>query len=306
MTSKVCLATVTTQSYLPGTLVTLGSFLQRHPRFDGDVVVIQDGLPEASRECLRALSDRVSFASISEALRERIAQVGAARPAFGAHLSHFQAFEAFRLRGYRKVFFCDSDLLFLRPVDELFSRSEALLCCGDWVQLSGGCRDAATFRPLQDPALAGVAGPLWRTFNDGFMLIDSALAEGAAYECLLTMLTPEAWRDTDTPHTKQFLQNRYFAGRQTLISSTYNFLLGAGGAVMRQRENLSVNDAKVLHFNLACKPWMPMAMLRWMQGERPVPAFKLWYDAWVDCLAAGHVRSAALLPRAEKFAAQSS
>lgn len=292
MTERVCLATVTTENYLPGTLVALGSFLKHHPSFDGDVLVIQDELPEASRQCLRAVCGEVLFAPVGEELRERVARLGAELPRFGVGLSHFLAFEAFRLRGYRKVLFCDGDLLFLQPVDELFARSEALLCCGDWVHLAGRCRDAASFVPLEDPALAGPAGALRQTFNDGFLLIDADLVQDQIYDGLLALLTPETWRGTNTPHTKQFLQNRYFAGRQTLISSRYNYLLGAGGKIMRGLENLSIDDAKCLHFNLPEKPWMPMGMLNWTRGVKPNPAFKLWYDAWVDLLALGHIRAA--------------
>ena len=36
----VCLATATTASFLPGTLVTIGSFLKAHPGFNGGVAVI--------------------------------------------------------------------------------------------------------------------------------------------------------------------------------------------------------------------------------------------------------------------------
>ena len=300
VTAKVCVATVTTESYLPGTLVALGSFLKRHPNFDGDIVVIQDELPEASRQCLRALCGEVLFAPVGEELRERVARLGAELPRFGMGLSHFLAFEAFRLRGYRKVLFCDGDLLFLQPVDELFARSEALLCCGDWAHLTGRCRDAASFAPLDDPAQAGPAGALRQTFNDGFLLIDAELLQDRVYDGLLALLTPETWRGTNTPHTKQFLQNRYFAGRQTLISSKYNYLLSlrhsyllgiSGKASPRGLENLSIDDAKCLHFNVPEKPWMPIKMLNWTRGGILSPAFKLWYDAWVDLLALGHVRS---------------
>ena len=36
--SRICLATVTTEDFLPGTVVTVGSFLKAHPDFDGDMV----------------------------------------------------------------------------------------------------------------------------------------------------------------------------------------------------------------------------------------------------------------------------
>ena len=103
-------------------------------------------------------------------------------------------------------------------------------------------------------------------------------------------MTPETWRDTDTPHFKQLVHNRYFTGRQTLISSAYNYILLAASAI-RAREGLAATDAKVLHFNLNAKPWMPATMLRWMNGGTPVPEFRLWYDAWMDSLSVGHLRA---------------
>ena len=288
---EACLATVTTEAFVPGTLVTVGSFLQRHPGFDGDVVIIQDGLSGEHREALSALSRRLRFATVSSELRERLARVGAAIPRFAPILSHLHAFEAYRLTGYRKVLLCDGDLLFRRPIGELFETGDALVCCGDGMYLSGRCRDAATFLPLDDPGHAGPAGALDRTFNDGFLLIDAGFTGEAVYADLLSMVTPETWRGTSTPHFKQFLQNRYFAGRHTLVSSTYNFLLGSAASI-GAREGLAVEDAKVLHFNGPHKPWMAAGMLRQAYRDAPGPAFLPWYEAWLECLAIVHLRTA--------------
>ena len=288
---EVCLATVTTEAFMPGTLVTVGSFLKRHPDFGGDVVIIQAGLSGEHREALSALSRRVRFAPVSSELRERAARVGAALPRFAPFPSYFHALEAYRLTGYRKILFCDSDLLFRRPIGELFETGEALICCGCGVYLAGRRRDAATFLPLDDPGHAGPAGALDRTFNGGFLLIDAGLTGESVYADLLSMVTPETWRGTGTPHTQQFLQNRYFAGRQTLVSSTYNFLLGSAASI-RAREGLAVEDAKVLHFNVPHKPWEAARMLRRAYRDAPDPAFVLWYEAWLDCLATVHLRTA--------------
>ena len=295
--SRICFATVTTEDYLPGTLVTVGSFLRHHPDFDGDVVVIQDGLGEEHRDVLRALSGRVRFAPVSSELRDRLARLGAAIPRLAPNLSHFHALEAYRFTGYRKMLLCDGDLLFRRPIGELFDAEELLICCGDGVHLHGRCRDAATFHPLDDPARAGAAGALRRTFNDGFLCVGPGLASERCYADLLSMVAPETWRGTDTPHTKQFLHNRYFHGRHTLVSSTYNFLVPSAAAI-QAREGLAAADAKVLHFNSAIKPWTPAAMLRWTREPAPVPAFDLWYDAWTECLSAAHLRTARRLDRA--------
>ena len=292
--AKACLVTATTDRFVPGTMVTVSSFLATHPRFDGDIVIVHDGLSDASREACEALSGRARLRRIGPDLRERLARLAAARPDLGARRSHFYAFEAFRLSGYRKVLFCDGDLLFRQPIDELFEAEDALLCCGDRVFLEGGCRDAATFRPLADPDQAGPDGVLERTFNDGLLLIDARLGGEAVYAGLSSLLAAGTWADTGTPHTKQFLQNRVLSGRQTLMSSTYNYLLPAASAI-RTREGLAAEDAKVLHFNVPIKPWEPHAMLHWTRGDghrAPAPAFKLWYHAWVDCLAAAHLRAA--------------
>ena len=296
--AKVCLATATTADYLPGTLVTVGSFLKHHPDFAGDVVIIHDGLDERQCTCLGALSDRIRFVPVSAELRERLTRVRAALPQFARALPQLYAFEAYRLTGYRKLLLCDSDLLFRRPIRELFDSEDALLCCGCGVYLAGRRRDAATFLPLgdSDPLPAGI---LDRTFNDGFLLIDAALVGEGTYMDLLSMVTPETWRNTSTSHCKQFLHNRYFARRQTLISSTYNFVLRYADLITA-REGLAVRDAKVLHFNLSSRPWMPETMLPWTYASAPVPGFDLWYAAWIECLYAAHLRTAPLLGRAAR------
>ena len=217
---KVCLATVATDGFLPGTLVMVASFLKEHPGFDGDVVVIHDGLSEAAKACLGALYDRVRFKMPSVELKDRLARVGAAHPRFAPILCHLRAFEAYRLTGYRKVLLCDGDLLFRQPIDELFDAEGLLLCCRDQVSLAEGCRDAATFMPLAAPSCAGAAGALGQTFNDGFLVLDGSLPGERRYAGLLALVTPETWRDTDTLHFKQFVHNRHFSSSSSTIGTS--------------------------------------------------------------------------------------
>ena len=290
--SKICLATATTERFMPGTLVLIDSFLRCHPGFAGDVVVIHDGgLPESLREVLADVFAGVRLHPVSPELVDRAEYVRAALPRRGFTPAHLFALEAFRLGGYRKVLLCDSDLLFRAPVDSLFDSPRALLCCGDKAYLEGCPRDAATFAPVRPGNRAG--GVLERTFNSGFLLFDGALAGEACYADLLAMVSPETWSGSDTGYTDQLLLNRYFAGRQTLLSSTYNFLLASAPAI-RAREGVDVESARVLHYVKAVKPWLPEAMLRWAWDPGSAPAataFRFWYDAWLDVLAQAHVRT---------------
>ena len=279
-TSDVCLVTVATESFVPGTRVLLGSFLKQHPRFAGDVVVLHDGLSQAAQDVLAAASARVRFEPVSTALKDRLAHLRATHPAFARGLGYLYSLEAFRLRGYRKVLFYDSDVLVRAPLDELFDTDDLLLCCPDHVTLAGGRRNARTFEPL--PAADPASVPtLADTFNSGFLLFDGRLADGSCYADLLAMVVPETWPGPDAPHRDQFLLNRYFAGRHTLVSSTYNYLL-ASTAAIRAREHLLPERAKVVHFNQPVKPWTPNAMLRWTWANptyAPTRYFALWSAA---------------------------
>ena len=305
---RICFVTATTERFVPGTLATLCSFRQHHPGFDGDFVVVQDGLPEPHRRHLAEACPGVRFEPISRQLRKRLAALRVVHPELARRPWLFYTLEAFRLRRYRKVLYYDSDVLFQAPVDDLFDSPATLVCCGDGAFARGRRRDAATFAPVlagqtvggpggvataKAPA-PGAAGVLERTFNAGFLLIDEALVEADCYADLLALVTPETWRSAATTHTDQFLLNLHFAGRQTFVGWTYNFLLPMA-EVIRQREGTDAGSAKALHFAGPVKPWMPEAMLHWAGGDprrKPVTAFKRWYDAYAGHLADAHVRSA--------------
>ena len=290
--ADACVATVTTPSFLPGTLVTLGSFLKCHPGFAGDLVVIHDQLPKGARDCLAALP-RLRFEQVSAALRGRLARLRAAHRTLGSRLARFHSLEAFRLTGYRKVLFCDSDLLFRQPVGEIFDRREALLCTGDGPFYRGHRRDAASFLETAQPAGAST---LERTFNAGFLLIDAELLNGRHYADMLSLVTPESWRGVGAGHTDQIVYNRHFAGRQTLLGAAYNYLL-AHARDIRAREGLAAAEARVLHFNMRAKPWQMQELIPWAVGDQgdvlasQATCFRLWHEAWCAQLASLHLRS---------------
>lgn len=295
--SDVCLAFGGTENFLPGAVVAIASFLKQHPGFGGGIVFFHDGLPEARCTALARAFPPLRFEPVNPALRGRLARLGAARPALRGKLPDFYSLEAFRVGGYRKVLYCDCDLLFRGSMDELFAREDALVCCADLESLRGLCHDAATYRPIADPSDAGPRGALEGTFNCGLLLIDEQLTGERTYSELLALVSPKTWDGAETVHSDQFILNRYFAGRQTLVSAAWNYRLHIAETI-RAREGLTAAEARVLHFSGPVKPWTPGAMLRWMDGEArfpPHPAFALWYEAWLEFLGAAHLRAA--LPR---------
>ena len=222
-TGDVCLATAVTDSFVPGAVVMLGSFRDHHPGFEGDVVVLHDGLSEESRTILATVGGRVRFEPVRPELTDRVARLREAYPNRLYPSAVFHAIHAFRLDGYRKVLFYDSDVLFQGPVGELFGADEALLCCGNLLFLMDGVRDAETFRPLERGAAEADRPVLEHTFNSGFLLIDRSCTGERVYADLLAQMAPEAWRGTAIRIGDQNVLNRYFAGRQTLVDWTYNY-----------------------------------------------------------------------------------
>ena len=304
-TGDVCLATTVTDSFVPGAVVMLGSFRAHHPGFAGDIVVLHDGLSEASRRLLAAIDGRVCFEPVRPALIERVAHLDVADPRIHPPVI-FHTLDAFRLGGYRKVLYYDSDMLFQGPVGELFDTDAALLCCGDASIAMGKVRDAETLVPIARTAagagrLKGRGRPvLERPFNCGFLLIDTSCANEQVYADLLALVAPEAWRGVIDPIglSDQSILNRYFAGRQTLVDWTYNYFV-PHAPVLRAYTGLDAAHAKVLHFKGPIKPWTTNAMLCWAHGDSVHPAhrpagalFRRWYDAYTDILTRTHLRAA--------------
>ena len=153
MTKNCCLFTVVTPRFLPGALVMLASFLRLHPTFDGDVVVVHWRLPRRLRDLLGKVAGRaIRFETPSAELRHRIAAIAPVRSPSRLPAACFYFVEAFRLREYEHMLYCDSDLLFRGAIDELLGAEDVLLAAPDRPALAGMCRDAATFRPRPVPA----------------------------------------------------------------------------------------------------------------------------------------------------------
>ena len=300
--SPVCFATVATASFVPGALVAIGSFQRHHPSFDGDVVVIHDGLRQHQRDCLQAACGTIRYKRVSDALRQRLDVLGAAQPRLAHRLGEFYCLEAFRLHGYRKVLFYDADVLFRASVDELFRSPAPLLCRGDEAHLRGQCRDAATFAPVSCGE-----GALQRTFGSGFLMIDGQLlADKCHYDALLEGVRPAVWADSAMKHTDQLVLNCHFAGRQTLVDWRYDYVVPMA-AEIRARAGWPIEDAKALHFAGPVKPWMTDAMLRWAEGNvafKPHPAYRWWMDAYMECLTKAHIDAAGKRLRERQLAAQ--
>ena len=288
---KTCLATVSTDNFLPGTLVMLYSYLKCNPWFQGDIIIIHDALSHESRQILTQCFDRVRFLPISPRLKLRLQKLIAFSPDLTSRVARFYSIELFRLKGYNKILFCDSDLLFCKPIDVLFKSKHAFICCGDGAHYRSNGRDTTSFNELTNPSKE-TAGSLHQTFNAGFLLIDELLLKEIHYAGLLELLSEKNWKQIESGHTDQVLYNLYFAGQQTLVGCEHNYLLLYRSAIYTSKQ-VRLTEAKVLHFNGPTKPWLLKLIPNAAQQDAAfIQALKLWYTAYIECLQNLHIKAA--------------
>lgn len=273
--SHHCLATVTDPGYLHGTAVMFSSFLRHNPWFEGDLVVLHDGLRERDRRRLGHLPG-IRFSRVGEKLRHRLRKLAGKHPGLRRRLARFYSLAAFGLSGYECVLYLDSDILCTgdvrglldhprpgRPPEEAShtaaSRSRRssppgppLVACPDQTRFRSQVRDAETFIPVERRAADGSREVLADVFNTGVMLIRPELLEPGITDRLLTYLHPDRWPGVRTGHTDQAVLNHHFGDRCGSAPERYNYLL-APDSDQWQREPMS--HAVLLHFLGKPKPW---------------------------------------------------
>jgi lipopolysaccharide biosynthesis glycosyltransferase len=292
-----CLATVASESFLPGTLLMINSFLKHHPWFRGDLVVIHDNLPEEAQLMFSAFR-RVKFLRVGEEIKGRLRDLARAVPRLRLETKadRFYSLEVFRLAGYSGVIFMDSDILVLGDLHHLLAQGDTdeavpLLCCGDHCHYRGIPRDAGTFLPLETGSGALPKQQLLTaSFNSGFMIIHGSYLTGSHYRGLLELLSAVTWQTIAAPQTDQVVLNLYFRDRCRILDSRYNFLVSFADLI-RQRENTRLEEIKVLHFNGRPKPWDCLGVMERVANDTSViRLFNLWYQAFREFLPQYHLR----------------
>ncbi len=279
----VALATVTSAGFLPGTFVMLDSFLRHNPWFDGDLIVIHRDLNGSQQARLTNAFPRLRCIAPRAALRKKIDFLAKAVPDLSRQAAQFLSIEAVGLSEYDRVLFCDSDLLFRDTLQNLFALPHALVCCGDGSFYRGNARDPDSFAEITEANPP--AKVLRKAFNAGLLLMDRTICTAHHLDRLIAGIDPDLWGDIATGHTDQRLFNVVFAGQQTLVGPEYNYVLRHH----RQLESIcgvTLEQAKVIHFNGSAKPWNPAAL---RQLARPDPvildAQALWREAYRSYLA---------------------
>lgn len=289
---KHCLATVTTKSFLSATLVMISSFIERNKWFSGDVAIIFEGdeFDQSELELLN-IFENVNVVHVGTTLSSNVKRICDYSPAFQKKAARFFSLEAFRLGGYDKIIFCDSDMVFMGSIEPVMSVESMIACCGDGAFYNGLSRDSESFQSINDSLKANT---IKGTFNAGFMIIDGSIINNEIYDDLLRMTELENWKNPSITHTDQRILNQYFFGRQHILDASYNYLQTHPNSIATHT-NLTFADIKVFHFNGPSKPWKTEnALLHVNSDTIRYRAYQVWYRQFEKVLSKVHLRQVGL------------
>jgi hypothetical protein len=251
LSSRWCVATVTSAAYANATHVLLRSFLRHNPWFAGTLAVIH-APQEPPPDLLRSLPN-VRWHPASVELTQSLTATRS--PEVAEKARRFYSLESFRLREFEQVLYLDSDIVCRGDARGLFDMEGALLCSPDQAYFWGHVRDRTTY-VTQDEMLAAPESVFPKTFNTGVLRLTPALLDGSTFADLLRRIGARDWGAIHTGHSVSVVLNEHFSGTWAEVSERYNYLITRGMLDYR-RQRVPVSEAVFLHFIGRPKPWEP-------------------------------------------------
>ncbi|MCB0707220.1 MAG: hypothetical protein KDC34_18010 [Saprospiraceae bacterium] len=282
-TGKYALVTVTTESFIPGSLVMVHSFLKHNPWFEGDIIVLADNMEPRFQRFFH-LFPNIHIEQISQEVIERTDKVSARFTQFARRRAQFYSLDLARFTNYDKLIFLDSDILVLDNLQDALSENAPLLACGDGFYYNDKLRDAKTFEYVKKEDIKPGQETWPDTFNAGFMVFDGQLLRGNHHDALVKMIDHDLFGSVTTNHSDQLIFNKYFRNNFKLLSGAYNFRLGVS-EMIKEKDGITYEDAKLIHFVSKRKPWDNVQVLLTIPKFSVYgPAYHKWQECWLDFL----------------------
>lgn len=274
---KRAITTVVTKEFVPGTLVTLSSFLSSNPSFDGDIVLI--GVDVNWRFIKRTLGyKKLQYLEVSQDLIDRCEKVCEVHEQYRRRVAQFYSLEIFRLEGYDRILFLDSDLLIRGELDELWSNDQAILVCGDGYYYKGFSHDRKTFEKIDHPAEDKLGG--MNAFNAGVMSIPGQLLTKSNLKSLRSFIVVDYFNQFATNHSDQLIFNMVFEKQAKFVNAKYNYRIGITEEIKR-KDDVDLENAIVIHYTAQKKPWRLMGALRASRlNETFYRTYMMWHEEW--------------------------
>lgn len=274
-----CVASVTSKDYFQWTMTMLFSFVENNSWYKGDFIIICKDLPDEMKEDLKMFG-KVFFLEPSDGMMSRMETLALQLPAYKRIVNRFLSLETFRIKGYERVLYLDSDLLVVKSVKALFEHTGALCASAELCYYKGKGRESDTFLS-KFPDETGSADFIENPVNTGVMILNQTICVDEIYQELLMKIEPDFWKNSKLTYTDELVINQYFKGKITLLDSRYNYRARAA-RIVKEKEEVTLDDAVIIHYYAHFKPWNFESMLA--SSERNLiwlKAYEIWYH-WYD------------------------
>lgn len=263
-----------TSEYLAGAAVTLNSFRQHNPWFEGT----------ASAYCTAAevdsLSDRVLAMGfdhvrvIPEELTTRVAE--ACDPGLWVP-ARFNSLAMLAEPSDDDVLMLDADLLFRGSCESLRDIPGEVVASPEGAVYRGWGVDRDTNAFVEELPSSDAID---RTFNSGLIRIGASVLGPHLFRQAMELMNRETLGRSVRRQHDQFILNRLFEGTWTEVGPIYNYLLGHADLIM-ESTGVRMDAAKVLHFNTSPRPW-EIAAATDAPSPRLARAIAEWLRAFAD------------------------
>ena len=201
-------------------------------------------------------------------------------PIIGRRALDFQVFQCFREKAYDKILYLDSDILCRGNILALFESEEDLLVAPDLYYYRDYQRCKNNFALVREEDRDQYEH-FDRSFNSGVILIGNKFLKDQVFNDLVCQIPFQAPKMELVGHTDQMILNYYFEGKVSYLDPSYNYLIKAK-EVLKQRERLSVSEAKFIHFLQGPKPWDWEGIKKSVEKRQFDPeGYAYWYSACI-------------------------
>jgi lipopolysaccharide biosynthesis glycosyltransferase len=249
---KLCLATVSSKDYWPGTLVMIKSFLKCNTWFEGEIVIITCN-KEYIKKKIEKHRLKVRLIKPSQKLLNKITEIEDEIKYLRNIRLRFLKLELFKHNEYDTIIYYDSDILHLRGIDYYQIINKDFFAAKDPSYLRGYLRHRNTLEKIKISETS--IDSYSNYFNSGFLVIGKKFLCKECYEKLILTIDSRLFSKITDSLADEPILNKEFEKEIVIAPIEYNC------PIHLLVEGIVTKPVTSIHFTGSYKPWQ---MLSWL------------------------------------------
>jgi lipopolysaccharide biosynthesis glycosyltransferase len=173
-------------------------------------------------------------------------------------------------------------MIIVKSIEEVFQLPELFYASAQLCYYKGKGRNSSTF--IAELKNEGSIDILESPVNTGFMLLDGKILNQNHYQLLIDLIKPALWSRNNLTYTDELIINQYFNTKISLLDTSYNYRTRAA-RMIKDKEHIAIEDAKIIHFYAGFKPWnFGEVLASSARNLNWIKAYGLWYTWYVEFL----------------------